>query len=122
MAMAASDIKEWLDTLGEDVAVGIDDGGLCLLSVDDPDIYLEIGGMPDSDGNDACLSEDGQELPMEAAIDILAGGPRASMCWNYRHQGEHPEHPLSDWKHDVGNGDTVLGYQDWVIHNLEARS
>ena len=25
-----------------------------------------------------------------------------------------------DWKYEVGNGDTQLGYYDWVIHNLES--
>lgn len=25
-----------------------------------------------------------------------------------------------DWKSEVANGDTQLGYFDWVIHNLES--
>lgn len=27
---------------------------------------------------------------------------------------------LDDWKYDVANGDTRLGYEDWVRHNMEA--
>lgn len=27
--------------------------------------------------------------------------------------------PVADWKYDVGNGDTRLGYWDWVEHNRE---
>jgi hypothetical protein len=28
--------------------------------------------------------------------------------------GEDPEHPLSDWKYAVENGDTRAGYWEWV--------
>jgi len=27
--------------------------------------------------------------------------------------------PVSDWQYDVANGDTKLGYVDWVMHNKE---
>ena len=49
MAMSVKEIKEWLNTLNENDAVGVDDGGLCLQSFNDPDAYLEIGGMPDEE-------------------------------------------------------------------------
>jgi hypothetical protein len=29
-------------------------------------------------------------------------------------------YPMEDWQYDVGNGDTKLGYKDWVLHNLES--
>ena len=29
-------------------------------------------------------------------------------------------HPVSDWKHEVANGDTVLGYEEWLLHCVEA--
>lgn len=29
-------------------------------------------------------------------------------------------HPVEDWRREVANGDTLLGYQDWVIHKVEA--
>lgn len=29
-------------------------------------------------------------------------------------------YPKEDWQYDVRNGDTKLGYQDWVLHNLES--
>jgi ribosomal protein S27AE len=32
---------------------------------------------------------------------------------------EDPRHSRSDWRYDVANGDTNLGYWDWVKHNLE---
>ena len=28
--------------------------------------------------------------------------------------------PREDWQYDVANGDTQLGYADWVLHNAEA--
>lgn len=28
--------------------------------------------------------------------------------------------PVSDWRLEVANGDTLLGYKAWVMHNLEA--
>jgi len=30
--------------------------------------------------------------------------------------GEHPDYPVSDWQYEVANGDTRLGYWDWVEH------
>jgi hypothetical protein len=30
--------------------------------------------------------------------------------------------PIEDWKHDVSNGDTKLGYADWVAHNVESHA
>jgi len=33
---------------------------------------------------------------------------------------EDPEYPVSDWQYDVQNGDTRLGYPDWVLHQQEA--
>lgn len=47
MAASVSEIVEWLKTLHPDDEVGIDDGGLALRSMNEPDAYLEIGGMPE---------------------------------------------------------------------------
>jgi hypothetical protein len=27
---------------------------------------------------------------------------------------------ISDWQYEVRNGDTQLGYKDWVLHQLES--
>lgn len=29
-------------------------------------------------------------------------------------------YPVSDWKYEVANGDTLLGYAEWVEHQKEA--
>ena len=33
--------------------------------------------------------------------------------------GEHPVYPITDWRNEVSNDDTRLGYWDWVAHQLE---
>lgn len=33
---------------------------------------------------------------------------------------EHSQYPKADWRLDVCNDDTALGYWEWVLHNLEA--
>ena len=33
---------------------------------------------------------------------------------------EHPKYPKKDWRYEVANEDTLLGYEDWVIASLEA--
>lgn len=32
---------------------------------------------------------------------------------------EHFLYPLSDWMYEVQNGDTRLGYEDWVEHKID---
>lgn len=34
--------------------------------------------------------------------------------------GEHPDHPLEDWRTDVANNDTRKGYWEWVANMIEA--
>jgi hypothetical protein len=33
---------------------------------------------------------------------------------------EEEEYPYEDWQYDVANGDTKLGYAEWVEHNVES--
>jgi hypothetical protein len=40
-------LMEWLETLPEDSAISIDDGGLELVCDLEPDAYLEVGGVPE---------------------------------------------------------------------------
>lgn len=39
----------------------------------------------------------------------------------YGHWGEHPDHPVADWQHQVANSDTRLGYWQWVENRIENR-
>lgn len=34
--------------------------------------------------------------------------------------GEHPDHPLEDWRYEVANDDTRAGYWDWVLGQIRA--
>jgi len=34
--------------------------------------------------------------------------------------GEHTEYTLDDWKYEVANDDTRLGYWEWVTVRIEA--
>ena len=59
MAITKRELKQWLDDIsgyiGDDDLIGIDEGGLCLVGVNDfenpfspePEIYIEVGGVPD---------------------------------------------------------------------------
>jgi len=37
----------------------------------------------------------------------------------YGHWGSHPQFPREDWKYEVANSDTTLGYWEWVKAQLE---
>lgn len=34
--------------------------------------------------------------------------------------GEHPAHPVEDWRYQIANGDTRQGYWDWVAAEVES--
>jgi len=34
--------------------------------------------------------------------------------------GEDPDYPLEDWRYEVANNDTRLGYWEWVAAEKEA--
>lgn len=40
--------------------------------------------------------------------------------WNYHQHGQHAYFPKEDWRDDVADDNTILGYQKWVEHNLES--
>lgn len=33
--------------------------------------------------------------------------------------GGHADYPVEDWQYEVANGDTRLGYWDWVLNKIE---
>ena len=35
---------------------------------------------------------------------------------------EDPKYPLEDWQYEVRNGDTSLGYDEWLEHRKETES
>lgn len=38
------------------------------------------------------------------------------------HWDEHPDHPVADWKSEVANDDTRLGYQEWCWQKFDEPS
>lgn len=36
------------------------------------------------------------------------------------HWGEHPDHPVDDWQHEVLGDETRLGYWEWVENRIDA--
>ena len=50
MSMMVSELVEWLGTLDPDDEIGIDDGGLSLVTRDTA--YLEVGGMNPNEDNE----------------------------------------------------------------------
>lgn len=67
-------------------------------------------------------------LAQQADIDYVAVGesmkplPAANAADNLETQYgyEHPDWLRADWQQDVNNGDTKIGYWDWVLHNIES--
>lgn len=54
-----------------------------------------------------------QETIAEEIKRIQAHDPRGR---------EHPNYPKSDWRYEVANDDTLLGYWEWVAMRLEVDS
>lgn len=47
--------------------------------------------------------------------------PSVYVCsWDYSSHGAQQYFTISDWRSDVASSDTVLGYQQWVSHQLES--
>ncbi|MFA6132643.1 MAG: hypothetical protein WC869_01350 [Phycisphaerae bacterium] len=44
---------------------------------------------------------------------------KEELIGSYGIWGEHPDHLVADWKYEVANCDTRLGYWDWVVHRME---
>lgn len=59
MAIAAGDLKKWLNDVDDNQGVAVDDGGLALVVVDDQSICIEVGGLPDDDDTDEWIGISG---------------------------------------------------------------
>jgi hypothetical protein len=42
----------------------------------------------------------------------------ATLLKKFEYWGEHPDHSISDWKYEIENDHTRLGYWDWVAFML----
>jgi hypothetical protein len=52
--MKVQEIRDWLDSLAPTDQVAIDEGGLALILVDNPEVHIEVGGDPGFDPCSGC--------------------------------------------------------------------
>lgn len=53
-------------------------------------------------------------------ITVTAGAVTSEFEDLYDFGNVHPEYSLGDWMQEAGQLDTLLGYNEWVHHKLEA--
>jgi|WetSurMetagenome_2_1015567.scaffolds.fasta_scaffold194501_3 hypothetical protein len=47
MSIEKQVLRRWIESISDNQEIAIDDGGLTLIVVDNPKIYLEVGGIPE---------------------------------------------------------------------------
>lgn len=122
MSISAKELKQWINSLPNNSHVGIDDGGLTLQIIDNPEIYLEIGGLPENDNNattycPACETEVKDDAFNRTS---LADHGKCVDCQKEYMDVGDKNYPRSDWQYEVSNNDTTLGYDEWVGHKHES--
>jgi hypothetical protein len=129
MSISALELKSWINSLPDRCTIAIDDGGLTLQVVGSPEVYLEVGGMPEeeilSDDEDATVycPACGREVKGDAQNRTsLADHGRCVDCQREWLDVGDKSYPRSDWQYEVTSGDTVLGYVEWVEHKIESES
>ncbi|QOX80904.1 hypothetical protein FY034_18050 (plasmid) [Trichlorobacter lovleyi] len=128
------------------IAANILPGTSCQIDWDGED--GERGGLLIGHGKsfsiyyEAMAEVDGKSIPLHEANLLLTGcpdcphsdtarvnciegresctPPEYTSSWQYHEHGEHKNFPLNDWSYEVQNKDTILGYQEWVEHQLES--
>ena len=66
---------------------------------------------PETEEKTMADQEQTTEIPTAEALTAQHG------VW-----GEHPTWPSQDWKYEVDNGDTRIGYWEWVVQQMELHS
>ena len=56
----------------------------------------------------------------KAKVMLAATNIIYKSIWGYHRHGQHAFFQQEEWRDTVIKGDTVLGYQEWVEHNLES--
>jgi hypothetical protein len=44
----------------------------------------------------------------------------AETAFSYHNDGEHHEYTLNAWRDEVSEDATILGYEEWVHHQIES--
>ncbi|QAY80367.1 hypothetical protein [Sphingosinicella sp. BN140058] len=95
-------------------AVDIVRGGIDLL--DD-----EVNMILDNDASSGVLRviTDRGDFAVEISL-AKSSKPAALNADNGGVWGHHPQFPVTDWRHEVANDDTRLGYWEWVASQIDA--
>ena len=93
----------------------------------DPNSTATVFDIYDEDGNHTCVDLLGTG---ENRMGRIAGDQpdfiethmhaKAAIA-KISHWEDDPEFPVEDWKYEVANGDTRLGYFEWVEHQRDAK-
>ena len=93
----------------------------------DPNSTATVFDIYDEQGTYTCIDLLGTG---ENRMGHIAGG-RPDLIEPYRHPNaptakiphweDDPDFPSEDWRYEVANGDTRLGYHQWVEHQREAK-
>ncbi len=61
--------------------------------------------------------------PIVDLVGVNLPGPFEAVAdgWNAPEVVENSDFPFSDWQYEVANGDTRLGYADWLEGRLESQ-
>lgn len=62
------------------------------------------------------MSEDDTEATYQAMLLSFPDIRRESLAYL-----APLEFPMEDWRYDVSNGDTRLGYEEWLEHQVESK-
>lgn len=81
------------------------------------DVVFGIRTVPEFIEALSALAEEaaGQKAAGDVGMEMLSA---IELREKYGHWNEHPEYPVSDWQYEVDNGDTRLGYWEWVEGRL----
>lgn len=80
-------------------------------------------------GHDCCytivyeavvVTDDGTISLQEAKARLTGSQLTYRSSWDVHAHGSHIFYTSEEWRSDVAQGDTILGYQQWVEHNLES--
>lgn len=93
----------------------------------DPNSTATVLDVCDEQGNYACVDllgtgENRMRHMAGEQPDLIETHKQAKAVTDkVSHWKDDPEFPSEDWKYEVANGDTRLGYREWVEYQRDAK-
>jgi hypothetical protein len=78
------------------------------------DVMRELAQRWIHEAEDIGCGDEGTRLGYKDACEVLDADVKIS------HWESNPAYPVEDWRYEVANDDTRLGYLDWVEAKLES--